>query len=96
MKKIELSVETTKGAKKTVFFGRVDFCNLHHVSNMEREEWHLVLYNSKFSVFQQKYPFYPATFIEQLVRQGVEVETYRVDQMNLDTYQDFTDLNTKK
>lgn len=96
MEKIELSVETTKGTKKTVFFGRVDFVKLHHVSNLEREEWHLVLCYSKFPVYQNKFPFYPASFIQQLIRQGIDVETFRVETMDLDTYQDFTDLNTKR
>lgn len=95
MEKIELSVETPKG-KKIFFHGRVQSAILHQINLIEREEWQLVLRYSKFTVFKGTYHFYPATLLQQLIKQGVTTEIFQLHQLDIDSYQCLLDLNTKK
>lgn len=95
MEKIELFVET-KATKKILFYGRADSCNLYHVDNIEREEWQLILHFSKFVVLRLTLPFYPASLVQQILRQGIEVETFKIQQMDIDTLQELLDQNSKK
>ncbi len=95
MEKIELFVETKKG-QKVFFRGRVQSAILHSIDTMERQEWHLVLRYSKFTVFKGIYQFYPATIVQQLLKQGIMTEVFQLHQMDIDTLQELLDQNTKR
>lgn len=94
MKKTELFVETNSG-KKVFFYGVVQNAFLTEFVDIEKTVWQLVLYNQKFVVYRANYAFYPATVVQQLAQQDIIVETYNVQQLDIETQQILLDLNTK-
>lgn len=95
MKKTELFVETRSG-KKIFFFGRVETGTMTHFHKDGREAWTLILYLGKMVVFRCEYAFYPATIFQQLMQQGIEIEIYEIQQLDIDTLQELLDQNSKK
>jgi len=86
MEKIELKIPIENG-NRILFSGRVDFCGLYHVNSLEGESWTVKLYFSKFPVWQMTVNFYPAMVVQQIIKQGIDLETFHASKLSIEDLQ---------